>query len=233
MPAGFWLRFLAALLDLILVLDAAVLMSPWALWAAPLYWALAGTRWNTLGKRLTGIRVVRLDGSPAGYFRCLLRALLCPLGIHNWAARTKVVLEGDKTLARRVYPALGLCVALNLPAYHIYRTFMDLLRVSAEGATQSNLGAIRSALNIYNGDMEGLYPADPLSLTLGGKYLKAIPPTRLKPYHPETSSLRMGKTPADTGGWLYNNDAGDKEGFGSVSVDCTHTDHRGSIWSEY
>jgi uncharacterized RDD family membrane protein YckC len=240
-PREFPLRFLAGVLDSIVALDAVILAWPLAggltFAFVPFYWAMAGTRWNTLGKRLTGTRVVRADGSPAGYLRCLVRSALYPLmilgGLHDRVMRTRVVLEGDKPWPRRVYPALGLCVVLNLPAYHLCRTFQGLLRVSAEGTTQSDLGAIRSALSIYYGDMDGQYPADPLSLTAGGKYLKAIPMTSLKPYHPENSNIRSGKTPEDTGGWLYDNDPGDKEGFGSVSVDCTHTDHKGRAWSEY
>ena len=32
---------------------------------------------RTLGKQMMGLRVVRLDGSPLGFFRALIRALLC------------------------------------------------------------------------------------------------------------------------------------------------------------
>ena len=38
--------------------------------------------------------------------------------------------------------------------------------------------------------------------------------------------------PVNAGGWLYNNIVGDA-GFGAVSVNCTHTDTKGSVWSSY
>lgn len=42
------------------------------------YWVLLETFWNgqTLGKRVVGIRVIRDDGSPVGFFPVLARALL-------------------------------------------------------------------------------------------------------------------------------------------------------------
>lgn len=38
-----------------------------------------------------------------------------------------------------------------------------------------NLGALRSALSLYYGDLEGQYPEDITALTVGGKSLTTIP----------------------------------------------------------
>ncbi|MBI5211160.1 MAG: hypothetical protein HY927_14405 [Elusimicrobia bacterium] len=113
-------------------------------------------------------------------------------------------------------------------------TFVELIRRPSEGASKGNLGAIRSALSIYYGDMEGTYPTDLASLTIAGKYLYSIPEVHdLLPYHPDSSTIDDGETNAtDSGGWHYNNVATDAN-FGSVLINCTHTDRKGSFWNAY
>jgi uncharacterized RDD family membrane protein YckC len=66
-------------------------------------WLLTGLTGFTVGKRLLGLRVVRLDGKPVGLFWSLLRAVLFlavipPLvydkdqrGLHDKAANTVVI----------------------------------------------------------------------------------------------------------------------------------------------
>src|SRR5580658_5411416 len=70
--------------------------------------------------------------------------------------------------------------------------FADLIRKSKEGATKGNLGVIRAALDIYYGDMEGIYPQQLLTgpdvtpldpLTVNGKYMASIPLARVADYH--------------------------------------------------
>jgi prepilin-type N-terminal cleavage/methylation domain-containing protein len=109
--------------------------------------------------------------------------------------------------------------------------FASLLRKSNEGASKGNLGTIRSALNIYYADAEGHYPADLSALTVNGKYLTAVPSARVPDYH---AALAAVGSPAadDGGGWTYNNIAGDAN-FGTVLVNCTHTDTKGSLWTSY
>lgn len=97
---------------------------------------------------------------------------------------------------------------------------------------KSGLGAIRSALSIYYGDMEGQYPQDLASLTIGGKYLAAIPKVGPADLHPVSSDARYGITPTDEGGWLYNNDPASVNA-GNVMINCTHTDAKGSVWTGY
>ncbi len=97
---------------------------------------------------------------------------------------------------------------------------------------KNSLGAIRSALSIYYGDMEGQYPQDLAALTIGGKYLNAIPKVGPLNIHPQSSGVRTGLTPTDEGGWLYNNLAANAN-VGNVMINCTHTDTKGSTWIAY
>ena|ERR1019366_8721012 len=65
---------------------------------------------------------------------------------------------------------IGILSAIAIPQ------FSNSVMQAQEGVTKGNLGAIRSALSIYYGDNEGIYPADDLtSLTAGGRYLRRIP----------------------------------------------------------
>ncbi|MBI5555872.1 MAG: prepilin-type N-terminal cleavage/methylation domain-containing protein, partial [Elusimicrobia bacterium] len=52
-----------------------------------------------------------------------------------------------------VVAIIGILAGIAIPRY------MNFVRRSREGATKGNLGAIRSALNIYYTDQEGIYPA--------------------------------------------------------------------------
>lgn len=119
--------------------------------------------------------------------------------------------------------------------------FAGLIRKSAEGAAKGNLGALRSAASIHYGDTEGNYP-DVLA-DLAPKYLKEIPSIEVGG-HPATNSvtlvdriegsdeLSMVPHLKDTGGWAY---VSDKSGamWGSIVVDCTHTDTKGRLWYKY
>ncbi|MDD5629923.1 MAG: hypothetical protein PHU21_12715 [Elusimicrobia bacterium] len=110
--------------------------------------------------------------------------------------------------------------------------FGALIRKASEGSCKGNLGFMRSALSIYYGDLEGHYPSDLGSLSVGGKYLKDIPRAATPRYHPDSDQVRYGASSDDQGGWLYNNTAGDPN-FGTLLVNCTHTDTRGTVWTSY
>ena len=128
-----------------------------------------------------------------------------------------------------VVAIIGILAAIAVPK------FADLIRKSNEGATKGSLGAIRSALSIYYGDMEGQYPSDWVSLTVSAKYLAGIPQAKTPNYHAglTTSSYgSMGSASNDGTGWAYNNQPGDSN-LGTLWVNCTHTDTRGSTWSTY
>src|ERR1035437_2659925 len=111
-----------------------------------------------------------------------------------------------------VVAIIGILAAIAIPK------FAELIRKSGEGASKGNLGAIRSALSIYYGDMEGQYPADLASLTVSGKYLSNIPVAKSPNYHPDSSAVTAAASTAnDGGGWLFNNLAGDAN-LGTVFV---------------
>ena len=125
-----------------------------------------------------------------------------------------------------VVAIIGILAAIAIPK------FADLIRKSNEGATKGNLGAVRSALSIYYGDLEGVYPANPEQLSVLGKYLSAIPKAKSPPYHNDGSAFNIGTGLSDTGGWSYNNLSTDAN-FGAIFVNCTHTDSKGNNWSTY
>ncbi|MBI4060116.1 MAG: type II secretion system protein [Elusimicrobia bacterium] len=148
-----------------------------------------------------------------------------------------------------VVAIIGILAAVALPK------FSDLLRKSHEGRVKSSLGAFRSALTIYYGDLEGVYPADLNSLTVGGKYISAIPSARIPDYHPGTVVVRHNDNTdpfgcgsgyvLDTGEWIYWSDDGSLCGGtsppagqrrrlqGELWIACSHTDTRGVAWTNY
>src|SRR5438105_2075289 len=126
-----------------------------------------------------------------------------------------------------VVAIIGILAAIAIPK------FANLIRKSGEGASKGNLGSIRGALSIYYGDMEGQYPSDLASLTVGGKYLSTIPIAKAPNYHTDTSTVVEQISSADTGGgWIYNNLVTDPN-FGTLWVNCTHTDTKGTAWTTY
>ena len=126
-----------------------------------------------------------------------------------------------------VVAIIGILAAIAIPK------FAELIRKSSEGASKGNLGALRSAMSIYYGDMEGTYPANMTALTIGGKYLTVIPPAKAPNYHADASAEHLlSATLSDTGGWSYN-DIQTNANVGNVLVSCTHTDTKGTVWTGY
>lgn len=108
----------------------------------------------------------------------------------------------------------------------------ELLRKADEGAVHGNLGTLRSAISIYYADMEGQYPATPSVLTVSSKYLRAIPSVKIPGYHQASAQMTLSVTADDAAGWVYNATTSNSK-FGTISVNCVHTDSKGSIWSAY
>ena len=127
-----------------------------------------------------------------------------------------------------VVAIIGILAAIAIPK------FAELIRKSSEGASKGNLGAVRSALSIYYGDMEGVYPADMASLTIAGKYLTVIPNAKAPNYHADSPTVTAGALTAlaDGGGWYFVNAQTDAN-IGNVLVRCTHTDTKGTVWTGY
>ncbi|MFA6028523.1 MAG: type II secretion system protein [Elusimicrobiota bacterium] len=128
-----------------------------------------------------------------------------------------------------VVAIIGILAAVAIPK------FAELIRKSREGATKGNLGALRSALSIYYGDMEGQYPDYLHALTENGKYLGALPPAYSPGYHPSTTSeqiYRVSSLVSDFGNWIFDDVASDAN-YGKVYLNCTHTDTKGGVWTTY
>lgn len=283
--AGFWIRLPAFLLDGFfatiisgivaiaagLLMDVVGMKTQASIVAVTLYYlscvlyfivpiALYG---QTLGKRICGLKVEKIDGSPITWGTSIIRYLgyivsMLPLyfgfiwigissdkrGLHDLIAGTRVVYvdSGKKSSAGLVVgivlglffliiPVIGIMAAIAIPK------FAELIRKSSEGAAKGNLGAIRSAMSIYYGDMEGQYPAQLESLTAGGKYLTVIPAAKTPNFHPDSATVHYlqglnDASQADTGGWGYVNNPRDKD-YGNIFVNCTHTDTRGKSWDSY
>ena len=128
-----------------------------------------------------------------------------------------------------VVAIIGILAAIAIPK------FADLIRKSNEGATKGNIGAIRSALSIYYGDMEGVFPDNPVSLTAGAKYLSVMPTAKTPSYHADSASVILGSASSDVtdaGGWIYAN-VPSVESYGEIYVNCTHSDSKGVNFGNY
>lgn len=110
--------------------------------------------------------------------------------------------------------------------------FASAVRNANEGATKGKLGAIRTSLAVYYADTEGFYPSDltPL-LQPGSRYLTQVVPLYTGD-HGQSSDIHylLAKDNEDTGAWGYVNAGSD---IGRIWVQCTHTDLKGTSWSEY
>ncbi|MFA5858962.1 MAG: type II secretion system protein [Elusimicrobiota bacterium] len=140
-----------------------------------------------------------------------------------------------------VVAIIGILAAVAVPK------FADLIRNSKEGATKGNLGSIRSAIQIYYGENEGMNPAylynlvdttatseAVLDATPDHKYLDDIPMVKIGAFsHADANSVVADATDDDDidlasdypAAYVYGsrgvNNRGDD---GKVAVCCTHTD---------
>lgn len=137
-----------------------------------------------------------------------------------------------------VVAIIGILAAIAAPK------FSGMVRKSKDASTKSNLGAIRSALSIYNADNNGAFPTDHLECLLeNSKYLASMPSALSYPDHDKsaqvdnTAEWGAGIASTDTGWWMYFNDS-TLEGpgtpsLGDIWVGCTHTSSENRIWTTY
>lgn len=127
-----------------------------------------------------------------------------------------------------VVAIIGILAAIAIPK------FAELIRKSSEGSSKGNLGALRSAMSIYYGDMEGQYPSTMGGLTIGGKYMTGIPPAKAPNYHTDSSAETLFSVSGivDAGGWAFI-DVATNANVSNVLVSCTHTDTKGTTWTGY
>ena len=118
---------------------------------------------------------------------------------------------------------------------------VKLRKAELEGAAKGSLGAVRSALAIYYGDLEGRYPESLDMLTVNMKYLREVPALEIGGHKRTTMVTRLRNVRSqaeleaqlkDTGGWGYVSDP-DSPLFGTLIIDCRHNDERGMPWFKY
>ncbi|MCX5797035.1 MAG: RDD family protein [Elusimicrobia bacterium] len=277
-PAGFWIRAGAYMIDGILITLGQLLIFGFLilvgipktvanlcsslLGVGYFVWMPVANSGQTVGKMAAGIAVVRMDGSPLTYLRCLGRwagylvsTILAGLGfviaaftdrkraLHDYLADTRVVYVEQVGGARKALlvalaltPALlGVIAALAIPK------FMQAAAAAGEESSRGRLTALRSAVAAYSRDNPGQFPAD--LATLMPKYLPVIDTLKLKD-HQETNDTAAYDASAcagaavdpgklrDTGKWGYVTDPA-ASCRGALFVDCTHTDARQKQWASY
>ncbi|MBI5200139.1 MAG: prepilin-type N-terminal cleavage/methylation domain-containing protein [Elusimicrobia bacterium] len=109
--------------------------------------------------------------------------------------------------------------------------YASLLRKANEGGVIGQLGSLRSAISIYYADMEGQYPGALASLTQNPKLISSLAAIAPPPFHQSSAVIHNGSVANDTGGWMYDDTGGTT--FGTVWVNCTHTDSKGTAWNAY
>lgn len=127
-----------------------------------------------------------------------------------------------------------LVAGLAAAALFVEGKFHELTAHMDGKATLGSLGSLRSSLSIYYGDMEGHYPSDFRALSKDQKYiLHELPLARTAAHRHSAGVVQVPSfAPTDGGAWGYVNGPADPN-FGKVFVDCTHTDTRGTVWTEY
>lgn len=143
-------------------------------------------------------------------------------------------------------------VILGILAVVVAPRIPDLVKKAKEGATKGSLSTLRSTLNIYYSDTEGLYPmataqsypsaSTVLTDALVPKYIKAIPAVKAPTAHPTDSNTvyiynniptTVDETVSGGGfGWGYGSVYGSAS-YGNIIVNCQHTDTSGNYWYSY
>jgi len=115
-----------------------------------------------------------------------------------------------------VVAIIGILAAIAIPR------FANLIDRARQARTQGNLGSLRSALSIYYGSTEGIWPAAGTLATLVDTYIDAIPGVLL-PASMNHGGEDSSETNAagDTGNWFYDGD-------GTLNVNCTCTEVGGT-----
>lgn len=127
-----------------------------------------------------------------------------------------------------VVAIIGILAAIAIPK------FADLIRKSKEGATKGSMGAMRSALTIYYGEQEGIYPmpVDDVDATTNAQTLtvannntevfRMITGPFLTKYLDKAPTVKLGINGiSDTDACVYNVD---------ILAFGLSTDHDGKWW---
>ena len=115
--------------------------------------------------------------------------------------------------------------------------FANLVRKANEATTKGNLASLRGALAMYYGDRDR-YPTDDLTSLVSGKFIKAVPRAYVEPWHHPNNQVSAGNSAtllasdANQHAWFYYSDPNDPR-FGTLLVNCIHTDLKGTVWTTY
>jgi len=113
------------------------------------------------------------------------------------------------------------------------KEYIAIKEKAESGKIKGNLSALRSAIQVYYGDNEGLFPVNLSALTDRSKYISSIPfiapPGHKKPSNAVKlvsgvkSMADIANHVDDAGGWLYVNDKTSPQ-FGTIVINCSHKD---------
>jgi prepilin-type N-terminal cleavage/methylation domain-containing protein len=134
-----------------------------------------------------------------------------------------------------VVAIIGILAVIAIPK------FSDLINKSRESTVKGSLGSIRSALSIYYSNTDGVFPVNFDSL-VASHSLNEVPAAMIpvvlgqgNPGHAinkgvELYASRSLISTVNEGSnvWAYVNTGTEA---GTVSVNCSHADTRGSVWS--
>ena len=167
-------------------------------------------------------------------------------GLHDYMADTRVIYIQEVSTGRKtavilcgllflLVPLVGIMAAVSIPQ------LSQLANKSQEGSNLGNLGSLRAGSSIFYGDTEGTYPQQLADLV--PKHVPQIPVLKLKD-HAATAEVAAYDASVcsgrdvdptkikDTGKWGYVSDP-KAPCWGTVFVDCTHTDSKQKPWVSY
>jgi hypothetical protein len=115
----------------------------------------------------------------------------------------------------------------------------DLARLASEGSAKGSLSVLRSGLQVYYGDMEGKFPKDLKELQ--PKYLQKIPSFKVSDHVRNSEVIivegakgdKIDPYIKDTGKWLYISSPDNPKLDGTIVIDCSHKDSKGTVWYTY
>ncbi len=124
-----------------------------------------------------------------------------------------------------VVAVIGILATIGTPRY------VNLTRKSHEAITKGNLAILRTILNVYFSDNEGVSPRGNPTSSLIPRYLDQMPRCYTH-FHPQSTIIQdYGGIMGDTGGWGYWMEAHPE--WGKIFIDCIHKDLRGNILSTW
>lgn len=113
------------------------------------------------------------------------------------------------------------------------KVYLNMKERAESGRIKGNLSALRAAIQVYYGDMEGVFPETLSVLTEKSKYITAIPFITPPGHAKASNAVKMvsgvknvddlAAKVDDAGGWLYVNDK-DSPLYGTVVINCNHKD---------